>query len=292
MEDILEKVRRQVIYAMASDDELLNLLVLKGGNALDLVYNISNRGSVDLDYSMESDITDISEIEERIKYALEDSFKEIDYHAFDIAMKERPRNLPENVQDFWGGYKVYFKLIPIAKYRELKKDVSKLRNEALPIGDGQLKTFEIDISKHEYCERREHRLDGLKIYVYPIELILFEKLRAICQQLPEYNQAAGVGNPRPRPRDFYDVYNILENFSIDLSAKENLVMLTKVFTAKKVPLDFLQKIRDSRDMHRAGFESLQDSIKAKSRKELKDFDFYFEYVQEKILPIVDALKAL
>ncbi len=36
----------------------MGILVLKGGNALDLVYDISNRGSIDIDFSMESDFTE------------------------------------------------------------------------------------------------------------------------------------------------------------------------------------------------------------------------------------------
>ena len=42
--------------ALLSDDILLGIFVLKGGNALELVYEITNRGSIDIDFSMEGDL--------------------------------------------------------------------------------------------------------------------------------------------------------------------------------------------------------------------------------------------
>jgi predicted nucleotidyltransferase component of viral defense system len=47
----LEEVRRLTIIALFSDDELYEQIVLKGGNALNLVYGLSSRTSLDLDFS-------------------------------------------------------------------------------------------------------------------------------------------------------------------------------------------------------------------------------------------------
>lgn len=38
------------------DDLLMQGLVLKGGNALQLAYDITNRGSIDIDFSMETSL--------------------------------------------------------------------------------------------------------------------------------------------------------------------------------------------------------------------------------------------
>jgi len=46
----LEKLKKLTIIAMVSDDYLMEKLVLKGGNALDLFYGISPRASLDLDF--------------------------------------------------------------------------------------------------------------------------------------------------------------------------------------------------------------------------------------------------
>ena len=48
-----EPLRREVIIAIASDDFLWERLVLKGGNALDIVLGIGGRTSVDVDFSIE-----------------------------------------------------------------------------------------------------------------------------------------------------------------------------------------------------------------------------------------------
>ena len=48
--DRIEKIKRLAIIAMFSDDDLMERLVLKGGNALDIVYEIGSRASMDLDF--------------------------------------------------------------------------------------------------------------------------------------------------------------------------------------------------------------------------------------------------
>ena len=45
-----EEIRRITIIALFSDDELIDQLVLKGGNALRLIHKISSRTSLDLDF--------------------------------------------------------------------------------------------------------------------------------------------------------------------------------------------------------------------------------------------------
>ena len=46
--DLLEKIKRMTIMSLMSDDILMALLVLKGGNAIDIPYDLSRRGSVDI----------------------------------------------------------------------------------------------------------------------------------------------------------------------------------------------------------------------------------------------------
>jgi predicted nucleotidyltransferase component of viral defense system len=55
------QIRRTAIAALFSDDVLTEYLVLKGGNALDLVYGITARTSMDLDFSMGKDFEDSSD---------------------------------------------------------------------------------------------------------------------------------------------------------------------------------------------------------------------------------------
>ncbi len=53
----LDKIKKLTLRALMSDEILMQSLVLKGGNALQLVYDITNRGSIDIDFSVEREFT-------------------------------------------------------------------------------------------------------------------------------------------------------------------------------------------------------------------------------------------
>ncbi len=50
-----DRIKRLIIAALVSDDELVGTLVLKGGNALSLARKLESRASFDLDFSMEGE---------------------------------------------------------------------------------------------------------------------------------------------------------------------------------------------------------------------------------------------
>ena len=56
----LEEVRRRILIALFSDDELMITLVLKGGNALMIVHEVGNRISPHMDFSIASYFPDLS----------------------------------------------------------------------------------------------------------------------------------------------------------------------------------------------------------------------------------------
>jgi hypothetical protein len=107
-------------------------------------------------------------------------------------------------------------------------------------------------------------------------MLVLEKLRAICQQMPEYREMVKSHPPAARARDFFDIYIITQKFPIDMNNPRIKELLTAIFAAKRVPLDYLNRILNYRDFHRRDFVSLKDTVK--SGVELKDFDFYFDYV--------------
>ena len=86
----LSQIRRLIVTALFSDDELLDRLVLKGGNALELLYGIGNRASVDLDFSMSEDFVDVEDAEARIFRALRDRFEGAGFVLFDRSFERRP----------------------------------------------------------------------------------------------------------------------------------------------------------------------------------------------------------
>lgn len=143
---------------------------------------------------------------------------------------------------------------------------------------GSRKKFRIDISKHEFCaSKRARELEGCTVYVYSPEMMLFEKLRAICQQMPEYlHTVRDSAGGSARARDFFDIYSICKRFRMDLSNAEQGVLMREIFRAKRVPLTLVGSIQEYREYHRQDFASLQATVAIGT--ELRDFDFYFDFV--------------
>lgn len=282
-----EKIRRLTIIALFSDDDLMDKLVLKGGNALDIVYQIATRASWDLDFSIEDEFEkdELIALKEKIERVLRHTFLQENYVVFDVTFSEKPRLISDEMKDFWGGYVIEFKIIDSEKYGDLKNNIRSLRSQALPIGPGEKRKVKIEISKFEYCMgKKERDIDGYAIYVYGPEMIVFEKLRAICQQMPEYSEIVISPSRSARARDFYDIYTVLENFQVDFKKADNKELLRCIFQAKKVPLELLGKINQYREYHREDFIAVENTVK--QRDKLKDFDFYFDYVLE----IISELK--
>ena len=98
-DDELTRIKKLAIVAIVADDELLEQLVLKGGNAMDLIYKVSERSSIDLDFSTAGEI-DSKVVLPRIQLSLETTFKEAGYHAFNIKMAERPGKMPKELAGF------------------------------------------------------------------------------------------------------------------------------------------------------------------------------------------------
>lgn len=283
----LDRVKRLVVVAMFSDDELLEHLVLKGGNALDLVHRISTRASVDVDFSMADDFPGGAEaLSARVDNALRETFRLEGYTVFDLKVNERPPHLTEDLADFWGGYQIEFKLIDHAQFAELSADMDQLRRNALWLGQGT--RFLIDISRYEYTEgKEEHTFDGYRIYVYSVEMLVCEKLRAICQQMEEYRPVVKRGRAgAARARDFLDIYVLATTRKIDFSSPRLRELLKATFSAKRATLDLLRLLESYRDFHRTNFAAVAETVRPGF--ELKDFDFYFDFTQS----LVRQLEAL
>jgi predicted nucleotidyltransferase component of viral defense system len=83
-----DRIKQLAIIAMFSDDDLMEKLVLKGGNALDIIYKIASRASLDIDFSIQHDFSEdeLEDLESRIKTALENTFGEEGYSVFDVKL--------------------------------------------------------------------------------------------------------------------------------------------------------------------------------------------------------------
>ena len=268
------EIRRLVIIAMFSDDTLFHQLALKGGNALNLVYKFGSRASIDIDLSLDADFASITDTGIRIFRALRNRFAEAHYTVFDEKIESRPPIEGVAVDPRWGGYEVSFKLIDTSTFESYASDPERIRREAVVIGPDNQRTFRVQISKYEYCAgKREVEFDKYAIFVYTPEMLAVEKLRAICQQMPEY---AKRGHPAPRARDFYDIYTILASTGIRLNSPENLQLIVDIFGAKEVDPRLIARIADYREFHRLDWPSVRLSVTGK----LEEFDFYFDFVLE------------
>lgn len=269
------ELRRTVVRAMFSDDVLFKQLTLKGGNALNLVYELGARSSLDVDLSLEEDFHDLADSQERIFRALRDRFAEIDLTVFDEKLSKRPPK-PKSESDRWGGYQIEFKLMETRKFIAIKSDLERMRRESIIIGSGDRRVFEIQISKYEFCRGKvEKNFQDYLICVYTPEMIVIEKLRAICQQMPEYSLR---GYSTARARDFYDIHSTITAIGIDLGTEENKELVRNIFAAKEVDPNLLSLISSQREFHKQDWPSVELTVSGK----LEIFDFYFNFVLEQI----------
>jgi hypothetical protein len=79
----------------------------------------------------------------------------------------------------------------------------------------------------------------------------------------------------------------MSRFAVDLVSAESRKILMQVFDAKRVPYTYLHNMNSSREWHRQDFASLVDTVTAGEKENLKDFDFYFDYVIEKFTTMLD-----
>ena len=100
MAQTLDQVKRLTITALLNDEILMALLVLKGGNAIDLLYDLSNRGSIDIDFSLEKDFTEkeIGYVRNQIDYILNNEFNKHGLHVIDVRFLDKPKNIREEVK--------------------------------------------------------------------------------------------------------------------------------------------------------------------------------------------------
>jgi hypothetical protein len=285
----LERIKRQVVIAIFSDDFLMERLVLKGGNAINLLLDVGTRASVDIDLSMESDFPpeEREKILKGLESRLQATFAPDNLTVFDVTLEEKPETISPEVATFWGGYDVTFKLIENHVAKKCAGDLTAMRRNSLRIGaKGK---FEIDISKFEYCApKRSFDMDGLQVFVYTTEMLVAEKLRAICQQMPEYGPV--VKRTRPgsaRARDFFDIHSLVHRYKLEMASQENLELVRLIFEAKRVPPALLGKIRGFREFHRPDFQSVKDTVKPGVT--LQSFDFYFDFVLKLAEQLLKAL---
>jgi predicted nucleotidyltransferase component of viral defense system len=281
MNDQVNLIKKLTITALLADEVLVGLLVLKGGNAIDIAYDLSNRGSIDIDFSMEKDFTEeeMGYVRNQINGLLNREFNNNGLTVFDTKFAERPKNMNDEVKAFWGGYNVNFKVIETTKYENFGGDLEKSRRNAIPISSSNSTVFEVDISKYEYVADKVARdVGGQIIYVYSPVMLALEKIRALCQQNARYIDVVYSMTAKSRARDFYDIHNLATSFALKFDSAADIEILSHIFQAKKVPLSYLTELADQYDLHQSSWDSVLDTIDVNEKPQ--QFDYYFNFVNE------------
>ncbi len=106
-------------------------------------------------------------------------------------------------------------------------------------------------------------------------MIAVEKLRAICQQSPNYPLRA---HPAPRARDFYDIYAAITEGGVDFASPKVHKLVIDIFKAKSVDIALIREIHERREFHRADWPAVQNAVRVR----LRQYDYYFEFVLAEI----------
>jgi len=285
MDISLEKLKRRVLRGFVREENLMRGLVLKGGSALQ-VYNLINRASIDIDFSTDKDFTqdEIIRLKRQIKFDLNSEFEDLNLCIIDLKFEEKPKQ--GKIKE-WKGYRVEFKIVEKKRFDELQDKMNLLRNKAIVINKNTNSTkFIVDISPFEYIEKSTMiDIDGAVLRIYTLEMIVLEKVRALCQSLKEYLNIIPTARDKKRAKDFYDIYRILMVKKIDFTSNDNKQLLEDIFNAKRVPTKFLSKLKNSGDQHKPSWDEVLGTLPPEEMKTAEEngFDYYFSYTIDHVI---------
>lgn len=287
------KIRETVLKAIFSNDQLMDILTLKGGNAMKIL-QLTTRESQDLDFSIREGIRLDKETYAPIfEECIEKEFSAYDIRLLNFKFEHKPLKKNKFTPPFWGGYIITFSIITNEEYNKLSpnhlKNPAQFAMNVTP--NTEHKKVILELSFDEYTDQREEvLLDDVTIYVYSPLMIVYEKIRASCQQLPDYK----IGSPKKRARDLYDIHTILTNknnihLKENLFEQKNLTVLIKMFELKNVPLSLILKLNTIYDELNKDY---QDNVipTISSEKSIPSFEYIFEYNQEFFREIYSQLQ--
>lgn len=282
----IEEVIQTCIYSIYKTTDLAEDLVLKGGQALRIVEQVSDRFSTDLDFSVSDEIKQYKIFFEHLDNALLEGFKSLGFHIFDFKYERRPEITKRGFPDTWKGWQYSFKIIENEKSH---LEIEKRRRESLrPIGAGG-STITFDISEFEYCgsSQKLKIKDGVEIIAYSRPLLAVEKIRALCQKHKDYKY--GKEHHLPRARDYFDIEKLyaksLKKGEGDIFIKEAAKVLIPCFSKKEVDIEILDKIFEK------DFLTVQENDWKSVTSTVKDADS-FEYYVEILKQVIERIKEL
>lgn len=272
IEDIIEAT----IYGLYHDSVFTNDILIKGGQAIRIKENIRQRLSIDIDASVKGAVPDPDIFFMRFKKSLDKQFNKFNLVVIDFERTKRPKKPHPDSPWFWTGWRVTFKL---------KEKGTKMA--IVPDGSATPKII-VDLSEYEYCddfEVMELKIKGtsekISTYWYSTAMLVIEKIRAICQQHPDYPLRQTTTTSRAR--DFYDIANLIEkkikNQEMPAFRKKCAELIDPIFDAKEVDKEIIKKIFEPNfiaEMSK-GWPMVLKTIPTADREE---FEVYVDILQD------------
>ena len=280
----IEEVIKEVLYGLYHDGVFNRNILIKGGQAVRIKEDIKHRFSVDIDASVHGEIQNPSDFFVRFKRSLDNRFRHLHLSVIDFKPVKKPKKPRPDAPSFWTGWLVKFKLL---EEENLTLDEGRQSILAL-IPDGQVSPqIIVELSEHEYCgsfEKLALKIENTKqevnTYWYSTEMLVVEKIRAICQQHPDYPHRR---KPSSRARDFYDIANLIEkkikDKELESFKKKCVLLIDPIFSAKQVDKKIITKIFEPAFLTEIekGWEFVLDTIPVNSRGK---FSAYVDILQE------------
>lgn len=273
------------LVAIYSNNLLSDKVFLKGGQALRIKERLVDRFSADLDFSTPGKIENVDLFFESLRESLIKEFYQNKFLVFDFKWVRRPAFRSKEIPDFWSGWAVEFKII-----EEHKNNLSpeeRSREALVPIG-GSSPKITLDISEYEYCDSIENvKIKNVNVKSYSRTLLLLEKIRALCQQHPDY-KLKGIDQ---RARDYYDIERlwqiVLQTGKTDAFLDDCAKHINNVFSAKGVDISLLEKIfePDFIELQKSGWVAVQQTVSGK----LSEFEYYNESLASLIKEIQNKM---
>ena len=243
----IDEIIREILYGLYHDGVFTKDILIKGGQAVRIKEDIKHRFSVDIDASVNGAIPDPSTFFVLFKRSLDKQFIKSNLVVIDFKQVRKPRNPHLDTPAFWTGWLVTFKLLEKENQKPDKEKQSRMA--IIPDGSASPK-ITVELSEHEYCgDFKQMKLEiknepeKVSTYWYSTEMLVVEKIRAICQQHPDYPHRR---KPTSRARDFYDIANLIEKKikDKDLSNFKNKCanLIDPIFKAKQVDKKIIKKI--------------------------------------------------
>lgn len=280
----IEEIIKEVIFTLYHEGVFNNKILIKGGQAIRIKEDIKHRFSVDIDASVEGEISDPDIFFIKFKRSLDKQFSKFNIIIIDFKREKKPKNPHPDAPAFWTGWLVTFKLLD--KENESLPFEIQSKMAIIPNGTISPKII-VELSEYEYCGDSEvmklkidNERDEATVFCYSTEMLVVEKIRAICQQHPDYPHRKTTAN---RARDYYDIVNLIEKKIKEKKYNEFKEKCTKlikpIFEAKQVNIELLTKIYDPKFLEKmkSGWGLV---LKTTPNEERKDFDIYVDILKD------------